>query len=284
MKKISIFILLPLMVMAMAACGNKTAPQESNDSLQTALTSSQSDYQELQEFLSVIATGLDSITAQESDILYTSRESPVPNQQRIREQLDVLKQKVESQRAKIDNLERKLKADSKNAAMMKSVINMLKGQLAEKTTRIAELQEELNGKELTIQELSSRVEDLTSQAARREETIASQKDMISDQDNLLNTGYVKIGTKSELKDAGLLTGGFLKKTKVDVSSIDKSLFRSIDIREETELVINSKRVRIMTQMPEESYTMEEKDGKTVLHINDPQRFWSISKFLIVTID
>ena len=271
-------------MMAVAACGNKTASQESADSLQTALVNSQNDYNELKEFLSVIATGLDSISAQESDILNTSKESPTPDRQRIKEQLKALKQSLEDQRSKINTLEQNLKADSKNAAMMKSVINMLKGQLEEKGNRIMELQAELDSKNISIQELNSRVESLTSQNVQQQETIAAQGDMISTQDDMLNMGYVKIGSKDELKEKGLLTGGFLKKTKVDVSNVNKSLFKSVDIRSYTEVTIDAKKIRIMTQMPEESYTTEQKGDKTVLHINDPAKFWSVSKFLIVMTD
>jgi chromosome segregation ATPase len=208
----------------------------------------------------------------------------VPNRQRIKEQLTVLKQSLEEQRTKINSLEQQMRADSKNAAMMKSVINMLKGQLEEKSNRIMELQAELDNKNLSIQELNTRVENLTSQNAQQQETISAQQDMISTQDDMLNMGYVKIGTKQELKDKGLLSTGFLKKAKVDVSNVSKNLFKSVNIREYTEVTINSKKIKIMTQMPEESYTTEEKGGKTVLHINDPAKFWSISKFLIIMTD
>ena len=284
MKKICSLVLVSLWVMATISCGNKTASQEAVDSLQTALQNSQDDYNELKSFLSVISSGLDNISEQESDIFNTSKESPTPNQQRIKEQLQHLQQSLQDQRNKISEFEKKLKAGNKDAAMMQSVINMLKGQLEEKSNRIIELQRELDSNKLTIQELSSRVENLTSQNARQQETITAQNDMIADQDEMLNMGYVKIGTKAELKSAGLLSGGFLKKTKVDIISIDKGFFKSVDIRKETEFTIHSKKIKVMTQMPEESYTTEEKGDKTVLHINDPAKFWSISKFLIITTD
>lgn len=284
MKKICAFGLVALMAMTVISCGNQTASKETTDSLRTALVSTQNDYNELKDFLSVIATGLDSISAKETDIFNTSKESPVPNRQRIKEQLTVLKQSLEEQRTKINSLEQQMRADSKNAAMMKSVINMLKGQLEEKSNRIMELQAELDNKNLSIQELNTRVENLTSQNALQQETISAQQDMISTQDDMLNMGYVKIGTKQELKDKGLLSTGFLKKAKVDVSNVSKNLFKSVNIREYTEVTINSKKIKIMTQMPEESYTTEEKGGKTVLHINDPAKFWSISKFLIIMTD
>lgn len=281
MKKVFAFMLGSLMVMATISCGNKTTSQEEADSLLTALENTQNDYNQLKEFLSVVATGLDSISIQESDIFKTSAESPVPDQQRIKQQLAELKTSLQNQRTKISELEKKLKTNSKDAAMMQTVINMLKGQLEEKSNRIVELQAELDSKKLTIEELNSRVNSLTSQTARQQETINAQGDMLTAQDEMLNMGYVKIGTKSELKDAGLLSGGFLKKTKVDVSGIDKSLFKTVDVRKMTEMTIPSKSAKIMTQMPEESYIMETNGNNTTLRIIDPGKFWSISKFLII---
>ena len=282
MKKICAFILTSLLVMASVSCGNKAVSEAEADSLQTALKNTQDDYNQLKDFLAVISTGLDSISKQESDIFNTSKESPMPDQQRLKEQLSTLRQSLQSQRERISQLEQQLKNGNKDAAMMQSVINMLKGQLEEKSQRITELQSELDSKKLTIQELNSRVASLTSQTNRQQETIAAQSDMLSDQDEMLNMGYVRMGTKTELKEAGLLTGGGLfSKSKLDISNLDHHQFKTVDIRKATEFNIPSKKVKILTQMPEEAYTLETKDNSTTLRVIDPGKFWSVSKFLLI---
>ena len=40
----------------------------------------------------------------------------------------------------------------------------------------------------------------------------------------------------------------------------------------------------MTQMPEDSYSIEKKGNTSVLHIIDPDKFWSVSKYLIIATD
>ena len=118
---------------------------------------------------------------------------------------------------------------------------------------------------------------------RQRDMISSQRDMISAQDDIINQGFVKIASKSELKESGLLTGGFLKKKQVDYSMVEKNKFFTIDIRKVTEIDINSKHPKILTNVPEDSYLLERNGDKTKLRIIDPERFWSVSKYLIIQI-
>ncbi len=122
---------------------------------------------------------------------------------------------------------------------------------------------------------------LTQQNVQQEVKIAEQEEVLVQQDALLNEGYVKIGSKAELKAAGLLTGGFLKKNKVDMSSIDKSLFQKVDIRHVTEIPIPSKKPKLLSPAPADSYHFETDGGSSTLVITNPTRFWSVSNFLII---
>jgi hypothetical protein len=108
-----------------------------------------------------------------------------------------------------------------------------------------------------------------------------QNKIMETQDKQLYEGYVIMGKKSDLKKAGLLKGGFLKKSTLDVSSVDKSLFQVIDTRVVTDIAISSSSPKLLTQVPEDCYSIE-KTGKTsVLRITNPARFWEVSKYLII---
>ena len=99
--------------------------------------------------------------------------------------------------------------------------------------------------------------------------------------DLLNEGYIKIGTKKQLTELGIVSGGFLKKTKVNYDAIKKGAFMRVDIRQFTEMTIESGDPKILTQMPKTSYKII-KNGKTsTLYVIDPTAFWSISNFLII---
>ena len=112
--------------------------------------------------------------------------------------------------------------------------------------------------------------------------MASQKTTIAEQDQAIHEAFVTIGTSKDLKARGLLTGGFLAKKRVDVSKLSGSGFTKVDIRNYNDIVLKSKKPKIMTQMPSDSYSLRDNgNGTTTLHINDANRFWSVSKYLVV---
>ena len=283
MKKIVLFVFAACTAITFFSCGNKTDQQPLVDSLQAALEQRNAEYQQLDEFLTVVSSGLDSISLQESDIYKTSEESPVPNREKIKEDLSRFQQTLKDQRNRIAELEKRLNYNTDQGRKMKAVIESLKAQLAEKESQVAALQEEVSNKNLTIQDLNSRLTTITVRSQEQEKIITSQNDLISKQDDALNEGYVLIASKKVLKDAGLLRGGLLTKKKADYAKLEgnKRLFRTIDTRVVTELEILSKDPTIMTQVPEGSYTLEKLGEKTIMKITDPARFWNASKYLII---
>ena len=284
MKKTVSLISLTFLMMSFFSCGNKSAETQSQvDSLKAALEQRDADYQQLDEFLTVISSGLDSISRQESDIYNMGKESPVVSREQIKEDLSRFQETLKQQRERIAQLERKLNASSGEGQKMKAIIASLKLQLTEKESQIAELQSQLNDKNFTIADLNQRMGVMSKRIAIQEEAIAAKDDMMQQQDNAIHEGFYMIASKSQLKDAGLLTGGFLKKSKIDYSNVNKNLFRSIDIREVTEININSKTPKILTQVPEDSYQLETNGNKSVIRILDYNKFWSVSKFLIIQI-
>ena len=114
--------------------------------------------------------------------------------------------------------------------------------------------------------------------------IVSQQETISSQDASIHTAYVKIGTKKELKQEGLLTGGFLKKSKVDFTKVDKSLFKPVDIRNTDKITISAKEAKIVTPQPTDSYRIDKVYKDLVLTITNPDKFWGVSDFVIIQID
>ncbi|MBQ8065844.1 MAG: hypothetical protein IJ144_04255 [Prevotella sp.] len=280
MRTLGMMILAALMC-GLYSCGNKTEAGLTTraDSLQTALENREKDYQQLDEFLTVISEGLDSIAMQESELFNGDRESPLPTQGKVKEQLAAFKQTLKTQRERIASLEQQLAGSQGNGKKLQRIIVSLKAQLVEKENQIAALQDELNNKNVTIEELGQHMSALTQQTTEQQQVITSQNKMLQTQDDLMNEGYVFVTTKAELKKIGMW-----KSRRVDMNNIDKSKFRTVDIRTVTEFSINSKSPEILTQMPADSYIIEKNGSTSTLRIVDPQRFWSVSKYLIVRTD
>ena len=97
--------------------------------------------------------------------------------------------------------------------------------------------------------------------------------------------YYVIGTKKELSANGLLTGGGLfAKKKVDYSAVAKSKFKQGDKRNISSINIEGRNPKILSGVPVGSYSIQQNSNTSyTLKIIDADKFWSISKFLIVEI-
>ena len=284
MKKIAYYVVAAtIIVMATSCNGGSASMKEQLDSLQTAYEQRDADYNELNEYLGVIATGLDSINLQEGQIL-RSDEGPALSREQIKKNLDTYKQTLESQRERIAVMEKKLKTNQKYSAHLRSIIASLKQQLAQKDEEIANLRKLVDDKNMDISKLKENVLNLQQRNEMQAGLIASQEETITSQAASMHTAYVMIGTKKELKKQGLLTGGFLKKTKVDFTKVDKSLFKAIDTRSTQKIDIPGKKAKVMTPQPEDSYRIDQVYKNLVLSVTNPEKFWGVTEFVIIQVE
>ena len=283
MKKIVYLVIAATVIVMATSCnGGSASMKEQLDSLQTAYEQQTADYNELNEYLGVIATGLDSIALQEGQIL-RSDESPALSREQLKQNLDTYRQTLQNQRERITVMEKKLQTSQKYSAHLKSIIATMKQQLAQKDEEIANLRRLVDDKNVDITRLKQDVQQLQQRSEMQAGLIVSQAETISQQDATINTAYVKIGTKDQLKKLGLLKGGFLKKTKVDFSNIDKSLFKAVNKGDKIEIP-TTKKATVMTPQPEDSYRIDQVHKSQVLSVINPEKFWGVSDFVIIQID
>ena len=81
-------------------------------------------------------------------------------------------------------------------------------------------------------------------------------------------------TERTVKDGDVLkTGDF-----------NKDYFTQIDIRTVKEIKLYSKSAEMLTNHPAGSYTLQkDQRGEYVLRITDPNKFWSVSKYLVIKV-
>lgn len=279
-------LLLPMGFLS--SCGESGKEKEQRyviDSLENANFQLKMDHEDLQRYLSVIADGFDSIAIQEKELLPTNDiEGGRYNRQRIKQNLEQVQEKLLRNRERIDALEQQLQNGNANTSKLKSIISALRQQLDEKEQEIIKLKATLEGNKKDVAVLKKQLAKMNEEQQVQENLIQEQKEMIEEQQKQMSSGFVKIGTKKELKKLGLLSGGFLKKTKVDYSQIDISLFDEIDLNTKSSFALPSK-YKIMTPVPEGSYKIaRDASGGNILEVIDPAKFWSVSKFLIIQID
>lgn len=283
MKRLGVVGVLFVMACIFIACGNKVEGNPEADSLRNVLKEKLSEMSEMGLFLDAVNASMDSVVNIDGNILRTVGESPLSRKQQIQQNIEAYKLILQRQRERLAALEEKLKGSEANNEKMLKIISSLKQQLEEKDQAIVELTEELGKRNVDIKTLKTHVDKLNTQVAQLEEETKSQEQALVAQSDIMNEAYVLIGSKKELKDAGLLTSGSLfKKSKLDLSQVNPSSFNKIDIRKTKTFTIPAKKATVLTQMPSDSYTISDNgDGTSTLAVTDPSRFWSMSNYLVV---
>lgn len=252
------------------------------DSLVTENKKNMQELNDLNSVISEISKSLNNIAINEDLLLKDTNEDGVPlEKKQIVENIEMFGKIIEEQKTKISQLEDSLK--NVNSKQWETIISSIKLQLEYKETEIIALKEEIAVKNRSIKELRHKLKASEHIANEANEQKRILEDVVKAQDAEINLCYVKIGTKKELQNAGLLTGGLLSKKKVNYSNIDKSSFEAVDIRMFTSVHLASSKPKILTAQPSSrSYHFEKNDdGSTTMFIDDPATFWSVSNYLII---
>ena len=281
----NLFIFL---VLFLAACtGNKqenSQMEERIDSLQKENDRKDRDINDMTTFVSLLADGLDSIAKQEDLLFYTNkgREGTIVDKDQLKKNLDMFEEMLNLQKQRITQLADSLKSRGEKLSNLSRLVTYLNQQLDEKNTVINNLRSELQNKNVNITQLQKKVTALTEDNTQLNQRVETQVQALKTQTEIINEGFVKIGTKKELSDLGIITGGFLKKRKVNPNAIQQGQFMRVDIRYFKEIPLNSGDPKILTQMPTSSYRITKTEkNKSVLSILDPTAFWSVSNYLII---
>ncbi|MGN0282463.1 MAG: hypothetical protein ACI4B3_09210 [Prevotella sp.] len=285
MKKIILSFSLFIAASIIVSCGESGKEKSQRkiiDSLETVNAQGRMDYEDLQEYLSVIAEGLDSISIEEHELLVntTPGENMGLNRQRMKQNLSHVREILARHRFRIEELEKKLESGNSDARNLRTIITALRQQLDAKDRELAKLKSDLDDNRKSIAMLTSQVQQISEEKEKQAKTIQTQQKTIERQTEKLNSGYIIIASKKELKESGLLTGGFLKKTKIDYSKMDISKFQSVDIRTLKKISIPRK-AKILSSVPSGSYSIKNGSNEDVIQILDQEKFWSVSNFLII---
>lgn len=258
--------------------------QAERDSILNVNKQQQAELESLNAIMSTVSLRLDSI-AQQEQWLYMPKEGRAYSKKRVLENLKEFEKLLNRQRAEIIRLKDSLKTEtSPNLAKLNIIITHLNNQLAEKDRTIQKLKKEIARNKNSITQLTAHIDTLKENVSTLKKDKAMQEEALHAQDQIINEGYVKMGTKKELKKQGILTGSVFTKKKVDYAAINKDQFARVDIRDFTEVIIESSKAKILTNMPESSYRIVSTSKGSTLYILNPSDFWSLSTILIIQTD
>ena len=288
-------LVLPLLACAalLASCdglsGGKSRLQAENDSLQAVLNQRDAELDEMMGTFNDISEGFREINAAENRVDLQRgavAEGSLSAKEQIASDIEFIRKQMEENRQQIAKLQEMLKSSRNNSAQLKRAVESLTQELVEKTQRIEELQAELASKNIRIQELDAAVSGLTAEKETLTAENEAKAQTVAAQDKALNAAWFVFGTRKELKDQHILsnTGLFRKGEVMQDEQINKDYFTQIDIRTTKEIKLYSQAADVLSTHPAGSYSLEKDDkGLLTLKINNPNSFWSVSKYLVIQV-
>lgn len=282
MKKIVIIVAGIIM---MTACQNQnestTRLQQQVDSLQTIVDDKDAELNDIIETMTEVQAGIRRIAEAEGRVTVAdgSQES-ASSRAIIRDNMDYICEAMQQNRDLVAQLREKLNASRFKADKLKNLVDGLQTQVETQNQRIQELQASLVEKDSTILSQVSRIDSLSQSISNLTELAEEQAGTMARQEKEINSAWFVYGTKAELKEQGILRDGEVLKD----NDFNKDYFTEIDLRHVKDIKTYSKSARLLTTHPDGSYMLtKDGNGYYELHISNPSRFWSVSKYLVMQV-
>lgn len=276
------------LMMFFSSCGNNGSEQQALiEASREELTTALSERDELLKLVKEISTATDQIKRLENIMTLTgtqSKEKNEPQHTRILTDISAIKQTLQRRREELAELEKRLRKSSLFNDDLQSAIEALRSQIDFQTKEIDNLRAQLSIANARIGNLSNTVDSLNTTMLEVSNELDASKDTSYRLENELNTCYYVIATKNQLKGHKIIESGFLRRTKLMNGDFDKNFFQTGDKRDIKTLNLNSKKVKIYTNHPDESYEIIERGNKKILKIKNVDEFWSLTNYLVIQID
>lgn len=206
------------------------------------------------------------------------------NYSKIIDDISGIQETLRRRQRQLSEMGNNLEESSRYNNELKGVICTLRKQVDSQLESITRLKIQLSEAEADIDRLNKEVDSLNTkvQAAYDDnEQIATSSRRLVDE---LNTCYFVVATKNELKKHNIIETAFLRQTKILTNDFDRSFFIVNDRRSLDTINLNSSKSKILTNHPEDSYEIIEKNRNQSLHITNPEKFWSLTNYLVIQID
>jgi len=292
MKTLKLYAAIAAIVFATASCVENSGKYKSaiaeRDSIKLENQVLGANYTQTLDLLNDVETGFAQISETEGQMklnIKGGEGKSTSQRERIATQMNTIKEIMEQNKAKIAELQHLSSKNGKQNKTLTQTIKRLQDELAEKTALIQSLQDELAQKNIKIDELNNTVNGLNSNVAELNSANEQQKSTIKTQDENLNSAWYCVAPSSKLKEAKILSGtGLFQKKKVLDKEFDTNAFTKIDLRTLTSIPTDSKKAKILSFHPANSYNLvTDANKKIAIEITNPSKFWSVSKYLVVQI-
>ncbi len=232
-----------------------------------------------------IQENLDKIKEKENILTISTDLNPEPNateQERIHQDIELINSLLENNRQTIAKLKSRLKSSNIKIVELQKTVEKLQKMILDKDAEIKSLYEHLENLNIKIVGLNSNIDSLNIESENKDIVIGLKDDEI-------NTAFYVYGTKKELLEHQVITkeGGFVGLGKILKLQRDfnKDYFTQVNIREVNKIELYTKKAKLITSHPSNSYKFE-MNGETVasIIITDSKAFWETSKYLVIVVE
>jgi len=292
MKSLKFYVAIATIALTTVSCVESSQKfktlQAERDSLQVKSQMLASEYNQTLSIMNAVDSGFAAINENGNQMkldINGMEGNTSSKREQIVAQMNSIKEIIEQNKTKIAELQHlSLKKGKQNKTLTKT-IERLQNELTEKTTLIQSLQDELSQKNIKIDELTTTVNGQSKNIAEQQNSLEQQKSTIKVQDTELNTVWYYVASTKKLKEANILSGtGLFQKKKVLDKDFNQKVFTQTDLRSISSIPTGSKKIKILSFHPENSYRLVTGENETIsIEISNPLKFWSVSKYLVVQI-
>ncbi|MDD4747735.1 MAG: hypothetical protein RBR35_13820 [Salinivirgaceae bacterium] len=286
-------IILAILLTGMMACNNNKAELEQLKAENLQLKNDQGRNEEalfsFAETFNGIQNNLDSIAAKEgmiSKLAVTGEKSTLAHQT-VNEQINTIYDMMIKNRKQLDNLSKQSKSLGKKNSSLDAIIDRMNKQMEEKVVEVELLRGQLETMRYQVTGLGVKVDSLNILTEVQQGLIEEQISTITEQKEAMNTVYFAIGTMKELEANNVIDkeGGFLgmRKTGKMADDLNTKYFEASDKYKKRTFFLGSKRVKIVTSHPTDSYVLHGDKVTDSLTITDPDKFWKQSRYLVISV-
>lgn len=282
MKRIVFFTMCLLALVSCKEQGNTHQTDtltQKIDSLERVNVQKDDEINDMVKTLNAIEDGFRAINEAQGRLTVAQRGEGANAEARILENMQFIQKTMAENKQLIEKLTARVRQTSIASDQLKKTLENLQAQMEEKENELTVLREELAAKDIHIAELDEMVVQLNEDVVQLKDENDRKTETINTQDKELHSAWYAFGTKKELKNQNILKSG-----EVLQSNFNKEYFTKIDIRVDKELKLMSRDAKLLTNHPDGSYTLtRDANRQYVLRINNPQLFWSTSRYLVVQV-
>ena len=207
MKSINYFIAVATILFSTTSCVESSKKYKTLIAERDSLQIIEQQYNSTMDILNDVETGFTAIRERENNITLQINDAegqPKTRKQIIRSQMEQINEILENNKAKIAELEERLKKEGKKSNSLNATIRRLQNELADRSVLVESLQQQLANKDIELDRLAEVVTNLKSDITVRDSISLSQEKEIAGLDKEIHTRWYCVGDKSELKDKKII--------------------------------------------------------------------------------